>query len=106
MLKFFFLIAGLLLNALANFVLKLSALKEGNQNLFYTVLSIFLFFLGFVFYKYTLKYFPISIAYPIIVGSGFLIISILAHFFLKEPIGLKEAIGILFIFLGITLIVK
>lgn len=64
------------------------------------------FALNVVFYAFALQKLPISIAYPIMVASGFGIIVTVAGFMLGERLSLAQWGGVVAILLGVTLVAK
>lgn len=78
---------------------------QWNMSHFYTGLAVFLFAANLAFYLMALKSIPLSVAYPIMIGMTFLI-TMGASIFLGERIVLVHALGTLFIFTGIVLVVQ
>ncbi len=105
------LIISLLSNALANIFIK-AGMKNysGGINLsflsymirnFNVIVGLLLFGLAFIGYSFTLSRLQLSIAYPIMTGAGFLVVSIFSVVLFNEPFNLPKILGIIFIFLGI-----
>ncbi len=92
---------ALFLNAFSNILTKLSAIKSSKT---FLILGLLGFGIQFLFYAFALKKINLSIAYPIMVGSGFLIISLYSFFYLKEHINIYDIIGIILIFIGVLLV--
>ncbi len=107
-----FLLTALLLNAGANILLKIGSKHVATESSLvsaaltspYLITGVLLFALNVMFYILALSRLPLSIAYPIMTSGGFLIITIVAFFFLKESISLAQILGLVFLVLGITLI--
>ena len=61
---------------------------------------------GFVFayYIWALKYFPISLLYPIYTGLSVSFIAMAGYYFYAEPLSLYQIAGITFILVGVVLI--
>ncbi len=59
-----------------------------------------------VFYALALQKMPISIAYPVMVTGGFVIIVIVAGAILKERLTLMQWMGVGAILLGVTLVAR
>ena len=51
-----------------------------------------------------LEFLPVSIAYPVLAGLGFLFLIVSANIFLGEVLSINNYIGIIFIILGIYLL--
>ncbi len=64
------------------------------------------FALNVVFYAYALQKLPISMAYPIMVTGGFVIIVTVAGLILKERLSMIQWVGVAAIFIGVTLVAK
>ena len=64
------------------------------------------FALNVVFYAYALQKLPISMAYPIMVTGGFVIIVTVAGLMLKERLSMIQWVGVAAIFIGVTLVAK
>lgn len=114
------LVLALLLNATANLMMKFGAvgrrplvLDRGPGPLISSVLAnwtliagITLFAANVVLYTYALTRIPISLAYPIMVGSGFAIIAVVASIWLSEALSVHQWAGIVFILLGVWLVAR
>lgn len=105
------LILAIILNALANILLKASAIYSKDESLPGIVFNPWLisglgsFGLAFIFYRYVLsKGMPLSIAYPIMTTTGFAIVIIASKIFFQEKLVMIQWIGILFLIIGIWLI--
>ncbi|MCB1173223.1 MAG: hypothetical protein KDK39_06650 [Leptospiraceae bacterium] len=119
---YIFLIVALSLNAGANILMKLgsSQLETANQalgadaTLFdklwlyatnpFLVIGIIMFGLNVLFYIEALKKLDLSIAYPIMMSGGVLIITLFSLFYLKEKLVLMQLLGISLIACGIILL--
>lgn len=111
---YFFLIIAFTLNATANILLKLGALKGlAYQGLSLTqlvsqnalaIVGLFFFALNAVFYFMALKSVPISVAYPTMVVISLLIINGYAIFVLKEQVSIMQVIGYALIITGIVMV--
>lgn len=108
---FLMLILAIILNALANILIKASALYSKDESLAGLIFNPWLisglgsFGLAFIFYRYVLsKGLPLSIAYPIMTTSGFAIVIIASRIFFQEKLVMIQWLGILFLVIGIWLI--
>lgn len=107
------LILSLISNALANVFIK-AGMRDytgGLSGILYHFLKnplilIGLLFFGFAFigYSLVLSRLQLSIAYPIMTGAGFAIVSILSFMLFGESFSLFKVIGVIFIFIGIILL--
>ncbi len=119
------LIIALALNASANLMIKFGmrsvdaelsgsgALHGGLGGLVGLLLRHWILLLGLacfaanvVFYAYALQKLPISMAYPVMVTSGFAIIVIVAGAMLQERLTVVQWIGVGAILVGVTLVAK
>ncbi|MGB9703273.1 MAG: EamA family transporter [Candidatus Micrarchaeales archaeon] len=65
--------------------------------------GLFLYFLAFLVYMFSLSNIKLSIAYPLL-SFSFIFVTLFAVIFLKEKISIKRALGIAFIFIGVALV--
>lgn len=70
------------------------------------VIGLFFFGLAFIGYSFVLSKMQLSIAYPIMTGAGFLLVSIFSIVLFNEPFNLLKIFGILFIFIGVVFLSK
>ena len=109
-----FLAIAFILNATANILLKIGALRgvsyQGRsvgQLISHNAIALVgLFFcaLNAVFYFMALKSVPISVAYPVMVVMSLLIINGYAVIALKEQVSVPQLVGYAFIVAGIVLV--
>jgi len=64
------------------------------------------FALNVGFYAYALRKMPISVAYPIMVTVGFVIIVVVAGMFLKERLTAWQWAGVAAVLIGVSLVAK
>lgn len=105
------LLVSLVFNALANIAIKFGMRNyTGGMNLGFVsyvvknptvILGIFLFGFAFVGYSFVLSKLQLSIAYPIMTGIGFLLVSVFSLLLFNESLNLFKILGIVFIFIGI-----
>jgi len=114
-----FLIVALVCNALANILIKYTMSKSPDPgaatslvsrlsafvNPIY-ILAIFLFGMNLLAYSVALKTLRISVAYPIMVSGGYLIILLAGWFIFHERLTLTQYGGIALILTGIWLVVR
>lgn len=119
------LIIALSLNAAANLMIKFgmrgidielsggSAMSGGISGLVRLLLRHWVLLLGLgcfalnvVFYAFSLQKLPISIAYPIMVASGFGIIVTVAGMMLGERLSGMQWVGVVAILVGVALVAK
>ena len=115
---------ALTLNATANLMMKVGARMFGESGLtmehgighlatsflanWVLILGIFCFAINVVFYAYALsaEYMKISIAYPIMVSGGFVIIAIVSWKYLGETLSVAQWAGVAMILLGVFLVAR
>jgi multidrug transporter EmrE-like cation transporter len=102
------------LNSIANILLKLGAERglslsgglfviiQANWQL---LLGLTIFASNIIFYFLALRALPLSVAYPVMVVMGFLIVNGYALLALHEPITTGQYMGYLLIVIGLTLVV-
>lgn len=114
------LVAALILNATANLLIKASAgspggsadlLSGGAGSALKALAGNWLFLLGLVCfalnlvaYQYALKVLPISVAYPIMVASGYAIIVVVAGGWMQERLVTAQWVGVTLILAGVLLV--
>jgi multidrug transporter EmrE-like cation transporter len=109
-----FLAIAFTLNATANILLKIGALKGiSYQGLSFgqilsnnavAIIGLFFFALNAVFYFMALRSVPISVAYPVMVVMSLLLINGYAIFALKEQVSFTQLIGYALIIAGVVLV--
>lgn len=119
------LIVALLLNASANLMIKFGMraidldlqgapiLADGVMGVIRLLLRHWILLVGLgcfaanvVFYSFALQKMPISVAYPIMVASGFGIIVVVAGAMMHERLSVVQWIGVAAILTGVTLVAK
>lgn len=105
------LILAIILNALANILIKASSLYSQDNSLIGLIYNFWLwgglicFGLALVFYRYVLsKGLALSIAYPIMTTAGFAIVILASSIFFHERLVTIQWVGIGCLVLGIWLI--
>ncbi len=63
------------------------------------------YFISALFYMYSLKEIPVSVAFPC-VSLSYVAVALIAHFLWNEPFGAQHMIALTFILLGVFLLVK
>lgn len=111
---YLFLAIAFTLNAIANILLKQGA-SHGLQlhgapvtlivQNWQLLLGMGLFALNIVFYFLALRALPLSVAYPVMVAMGFLIVNGFALFSLGESVSAVEIVGYIMIMIGLVLVV-
>lgn len=114
-----FLSIALVLNALANVLMKVGAAVEKpvTENASFltkaldflnlaTLAGIILFAANVLIYRKALSGLPISVAYPVMVSLGLLIVVLLARFIplLNEKISLLQIVGMILIIAGVWMV--
>ena len=96
-------------STIGNIFLKKSR-DQDPQSFFESLLNLW-FFGGLVFYAINvllfvkaLEYLPVSLAYPVLAGIGFLFLTVSANLILDEVLNLYQYIGIFFIISGIFIL--
>lgn len=114
-----FLTIALIFNALANILMKLANIRcelPSEPTFFdkFTALylswpflgGLVLFGLNLLFYTQALAKMNLSVAYPIMVGTGFAIIGVTSYFLFQERLSLLQVTGIVLILIGVTLVAQ
>ena len=113
-LKWILLILSITSNAFASILIKI-ALTHPNQlpslrqplYLFVNfplVVGIFLYGFAFLFYTLSLKYFPLSVAHPVITSSAIALVAIISTLIIKEGFTIKTFIGLSSIIAGVLVL--
>jgi multidrug transporter EmrE-like cation transporter len=111
---YLFLVLALTLNATANVLLKIGATRLGPLAApgllgrvvtdVYLLAGLLLFALNVVFYVAALTRLELSVAYPIMVAGGILIVVSVSVFVLREAVTPLEGVGLALLVLGIALV--
>jgi small multidrug resistance pump len=112
--------AALVLNATANLMMKfgierfkaagvtaeqgVAAVVGALASNWVLVLGLCLFAMNVMFYTFALKGLPISMAYPIMVTTGFAIIVVVAGIYLHERLSVAQWVGVGLILVGVWLV--
>ena len=101
------------MNSIANILLKTAAVVPAPDNpglwslittYHMAIFGLILFALNVVLYFFALKTLPLSVAYPVMVGGGFLIVSTYAWLYFQEHVTLPLIFGYILIFVGVLLV--
>jgi len=114
--EYLFLVVALLLNASANILVKLAAVRTGNGGSGLAgALAVYLspWFIGglacfgfnLMAYSLALQKIPLVVAYPIMVGTGYLIMVLVSRLVLDETMTWLQVAGAVLILAGLALIV-
>jgi small multidrug resistance pump len=113
---YLFLALALTLNAMANVLLKMGAMRLGTlgePNFFARLVTDYqllaglgLFALNVVFYALALTRLNLSIAYPIMMAGGVIIVVSVSILFLHEAVTGRQMLGLLLLILGIVLVAE
>jgi small multidrug resistance pump len=108
------LVVAMTLNAAANILLKIGAMRLGDFQApgligrlatdYYLLAGLFLFGLNVVFYFVALTRLNLSVAYPIMVAGGIVIVVLVSVFALQEVVTPLQAWGLALLVLGIALV--
>jgi multidrug transporter EmrE-like cation transporter len=111
-----FLIVALTLNAAANLLMKIGADRLGSRGTanvlegvltnYYLLGGLVLFALNVVFYVGALTRLNLSLAYPVMMAGGVLIVVCVSILYFKEPLTLGHAAGILLLLAGLVLVTQ
>lgn len=113
--SYIYLVLAFITNAAANVLLKVGATRDLSTTLPFPetlayhapiLAGVGLFVVNIGFYYLALRALPLSIAYPIMVGMSFLLASIAAVLFLREPYGWQLLAGYAIILIGIAIVVS
>lgn len=90
-------------------LLKAGALKDNDGFLFFfepkIIGGLFLYFLSALFYIFSLKKIPLSVAFPTI-SISYIVVAYLAHLIWNEPFGVNQFIALALIISGIIILHK
>lgn len=107
------LIFSLISNALANVFIKagMRNYAGGIVDIFYhlfrspmILIGLLFFGLAFIGYSFVLSKLELSVAYPIMTGAGFAIVSLFSFILFGEMLNLAKILGMILIFIGIILL--
>lgn len=110
---YIYLVSAVLFNSLANLLLKMQSQKGlhfSGVNLslltsnYLFLSSLAAFGINLIFYLFALRNISLSVAYPIMIASSFIIINGSAHFVFHESIQAWQLLGYFLIILGLALV--
>jgi multidrug transporter EmrE-like cation transporter len=111
---YLFLVLALTLNAAANVLLKIGATRLGGLggpgligrlvSDYYLLAGLFLFVLNVAFYLAALTRLNLSMAYPIMVAGGMVIVVLVSGFALREAVTPVQMVGLALLVVGMVLI--
>ena len=70
------------------------------------VVGVLLMAAMFPFYTLALQRMSLSVAFPLITSSTFLVVALISYFFLKEPLTFVNILGILLLIAGLWLVAQ
>jgi len=115
--KWIVLITAVVLNALANILIKTAMLGSNKEQNIINILrakwlslpmlgGILSFALALIAYSYILSKMNLSIAYPIMTSTGFIIVILASYVFFHEQITTLQIIGFILMLLGVWMVAK
>ncbi|EKD54149.1 MAG: hypothetical protein ACD_60C00120G0019 [uncultured bacterium] len=103
------LFVAILIGVCGQVALKTGSTNAGESGLFlfqpYVLLGLSCYFTSAMFYIYSLKEIPLSVAFPC-VSLSYVVVALLAHFLWNEPFGLQHIMALFCILLGVFLLVR
>lgn len=104
LLQYLFIIFTVLLLSIGQILFKVAALDFSLSSLLSikVIFAILVYAVATIMWFMVLKTTPIKVAYPF-VGLAFIIVPVLAHFFLQEQLQLNNLLGALVIGLGVLI---
>ncbi|MDI6787837.1 MAG: SMR family transporter [Planctomycetota bacterium] len=111
---YIFMLLTIILNSVANILIKVSSTRIDKAQGILGINMLNLYFIGGVFsfalalfaYSQVLSKMKLGIAYPVITSACFIIVLFTSWLYLKESISLVQLVGILLILGGIWLVLK
>lgn len=111
--KWLILFFGIVSNALASVLIKVSVttrpfpsltnIKESVENWPFW-LGIFFYLLTFLLYTWSLSKFPLNIAHPVLTTGSVALVALISFFYFKESFNFLNMIGIILVIIGVFLI--
>jgi len=100
---------AIFLGIIGQLFLKTGMMRNEQAYLFlfqpYVMCGLFFYFIAAIFYTYSLKQIPISVAFPS-VSISYVAVMFLSHVLWKEPFGLHQIISLLLICSGVFLLYR
>jgi multidrug transporter EmrE-like cation transporter len=105
MLYYLFLVISICLGVVGQVLFKMGALRSETAGLFniFTLSAFSLYGVSAVFYIFSLKKIPLSVAFPSI-SISYIIVAIWSHYLWNETFGYTKAAALVLIMAGITLL--
>lgn len=111
-----YLILAMTLNAAANVLLKMGAVRIGAvgepallsrlATNYYLIGGLVLFAANVFFYAAALARLDLSLAYPVMMAGGVLIVVTVSILFLRETLSASQMVGLLFLVVGLVLVTR
>lgn len=111
-----YLTLAMTLNAAANVLLKMGAVRIGDlgepallsrlATNYYLIGGLVLFAANVVFYAAALSRLNLSLAYPVMMAGGVLIVVTVSILFLREALSASQMVGLLFLVVGLVLVTR
>mgnify|MGYP000868728846 CR=1 FL=1 len=104
------LFTAILIGVAGQIALKTGTLQTSASSIFlpfqpYIILGLGCYFTSAMFYIFSLKKIPVSVAFPC-VSISYIIVALLAHILWNEPFGPQQMTAIFFILTGVFLLVR
>lgn len=113
---YLWLVVAMTLNAAANVLLKLGAARLGTLaepglvgrvlGNYYLLGGLALFAANVAFYAAALSRLNLSLAYPVMMAGGVLIVVTVSVLFLREALSAPQMLGLLFLVIGLALVTR
>lgn len=103
----FIVLGAVFLSSVSQILLKISANKKYEKKWReyinpYVMIGYFMFFGSTLLNVIALKYIPLAL-FPVLESSGYIFVTVLGRFILKEKINIKNGVGMLIIIVGILI---
>lgn len=103
------LVISILIGVCGQISLKAGSMQDvNNKYIFihhYVILGLFLYFISALFYIYSIRVIPVSVAFPSVSVSYFAV-ALLAHLIWGEPFGLNQIASLILISSGIYMLFR
>lgn len=107
---YFSLFTSILIGVVGQIAIKSGSLNSGQTSgvgLFqpYIIVGLLCYGCSALFYIYSLKQIPLSVAFPS-VSVSYVMVVLIAHFLWNEPLGIQQVMALLLILSGVFLLIK
>ena len=97
-----YVILSSLLTCAGNLCLKQARVQDEGIISPFFITGLFFFSINFIIFSRAIEQIPISLAYPVFAGLGFILIAVFSNFLFQENLSAQQWIGMLIVLIGLA----